>query len=96
LVDEFLDISYSTATHEGIGAALVCYLHSHAIEKASNQDWRSFNLSRWEAVKQLDEIKRHLLDYDYNDNTWPVQVRTPGNTLYVCAEDQIRRSAFDR
>ena len=96
LVDEFLDISYPTTTHEGIGAALVCYLHSRPIEKASNQDWRSFNLSRWEAVIQLDEIKRHLLDYDYNDNTWPVQVRTPGNELYVCAEDQIRRNTFDR
>jgi hypothetical protein len=96
LVDEFRDSSLPTTTHEGIGAALVCFLQSSAIEKASNQDWPSFNLSRWDAVIILDEVKPLLLDYTYNDRTWPVQVRTPGKELYVCAEEQISRGTFNR
>ena len=41
LVDEFLDASLPTQLTREIGAALVCYLHSRPIEKASNMDWRS-------------------------------------------------------
>jgi hypothetical protein len=96
LVDEYLDDSLPTVTHEGIGAALVCYLHSRAVDKASNLDWRAFNLSSWEAVIKLDDIDYLLLDYTYNDKTWPVQVRTPGKEIYVCAEDQIKRNKYDR
>jgi hypothetical protein len=96
LVDEFRDSSLPTTIHEGIGAALVCFLQSRAIEKASNQDWPSFNLSRWNAVIKLDEIKPLLLDYTFNNRTWPVQVRTPGKDLYVCAEEQIRRGTINR
>jgi hypothetical protein len=96
LVDKFRDSSLPTMTHEGVGAALVCFLKSSAYEKASNMDWRSFNLSRWDAIIKLDKVKPLLLDYTYNDRTWPVQVRTPGKALYVCAEEQIKRDKFSR
>ncbi len=96
LVDQFMDSSLSTTTHEGIGAALVCFLQSRTIEQASNQDWRSFNLSRWDAVVKLDEVEILLQAYKFNNKVWPVQVRTPGKDLYVCAERQSRRPTSSR
>jgi hypothetical protein len=85
LVDEFLDSSLPASTHEGIGAALLCYLHSDTISSGSTQDWGSFNLSRWEATKALNEVRVHLEGYSLNDKMSPVLARTPSNVFYECA-----------
>ena len=96
LMDKFLDSSLSETTHEGIGAALVCFLNSRTIEKASNEDWRSFNFSRRQAVNKLELVEFLLQDYKYNGKSEPVLVRTPGNALYVCAEGPSRKSTLRR
>lgn len=84
LADEFYSSSYPDWAHEGIGAALTCYLHFDNYEE-SYSDWRSFNLSRWRAHVALQNIEKHLQDYSVNDQKpWNVRVKTPGGEWYEC------------
>lgn len=85
LVDLFNDPSYSTETHEGVGAILMCYIYS--IRPDREVDWRAFNVSSWRARQALKQIQPLLADYHYNDKKGPPRVRTPGNTLYPCVDE---------
>jgi hypothetical protein len=88
LVDEFLSPAYSEADHQRLGAILVCYLHYQSISYDPKQDWRSFNLSRWQAQRALDKIQAQLQEYGINDDPPRVRARTPGNVYYVCGENK--------
>jgi hypothetical protein len=88
LADEFSDISLSVSVHEGIGAALLCHLHSNAIKDMSNNDWRSFNLSLWNAKNALESVKIQLEGYHVNTDRFPIRVRTPSNVLYECVDTE--------
>jgi hypothetical protein len=83
-VAEYQSTAYSQSDHEGLGAALTCYLHNDSQPGAYNPDWRSFNLSRWQAHVALQKIQPSLQEYGINDKRWPVRARTPGNVLYEC------------
>jgi len=82
LADEFFASSLPTATREGVGAILLCYMQSDLSKPPEN--WRSFNLSRWRAFEALNKVRPHVEGYSVNDKQWPVRVRTPGNVLYEC------------
>jgi hypothetical protein len=84
LVEEYQSTKYSQPVHEGLGAALACYLHTDAFPTSDNRDWRSFNLSHWRAHHALQEVQLSLQEYGINDKRWPVRARTPGNMLYEC------------
>jgi hypothetical protein len=86
LADEYLDSSLPTSTREGIGVALLCYLHSDYLSNDLAEDWRSYNFSQWQANKALNEIQIYLQDYHVNDERVPVRVRTPSNLLYECPD----------
>jgi hypothetical protein len=87
LVNGFLDPSLPVPTHEGVGAALLCYLHSDFYENYSTPDWRSYNYSRWEAYNWLDQVRVLLQDYKVNESTFPTQVETPNHEVYVCSNE---------
>ena len=85
LVDAYMDPSLPITTHDGVGAALLCYMHYEAYKNYTTPDWRSFNYSRWEAVNALNQVQEHLQDYRVNDRTNTVQVETPDHKmLYQC------------
>jgi hypothetical protein len=85
LANEFYSDKYSKQVHEGIGAALTCYLHFDSLPGAYQEDWRSFNLSRWRAHNALQNIENDLQDYGINaERFWAVKVRTPSNVWYDC------------
>jgi hypothetical protein len=85
LADEFYSDSYPQSVHEGVGAALTCYLHFDSLPGAYQEDWRSFNLSRWQAHNTLQNVAKYLQDYGINDErSWAVKVRTPSNVWYDC------------
>ena len=84
LVAEYQSTSYSQSVHEGLGAALACYLHNDSQPGAYSADWRSFNLSRWQAHNALQEVESSLQEYGINEKRWPVRARTPSNVLYEC------------
>lgn len=89
LVEEFYSDSYLPATHEGIGAALTCYLQRDNSENAVTfTDWRSFNLSRWQAHLALQRVEKDLQVYSINVKhstlDWNWRVHTPGNVIYPC------------
>jgi hypothetical protein len=84
LMNEFYSDKYDQETHEGIGAAITCYLHRDSSE-AERNDWRSFNLSRWRAHNALQEVENDLQEYGVNtQQPRDVKVRTPGNDWYRC------------
>jgi len=85
LVDAFMDPSLPASTHEGVGAALMCYINSGIYNINSTPDWRAFNLSKWEAGNALNKVRGHLQDYHVNENIWPNQVETPNHEFYECA-----------
>ena len=85
LADSFLDPSLAPAIHEGIGAALLCQQNA-APAKVVNTDWRSFNLSAWNAQQAFSRSQNALLEYHVNKDRFPVRVRTPGNILYECTD----------
>jgi hypothetical protein len=84
LVKEYQSLLYAQGAHEGIGAALTCYLHFDSIPGAYTEEWRSFNVSRWQAHYALQKVKVSLQDYGINDKKFPLMVRTPSNVLYEC------------
>ena len=84
LTAEFSDLSLSVSVHEGIGAALLCQFQTNVKTNTSNNDWRSFNLSLWNAKNDMDGIQNQLEGYHVNTDKIPVRVRTPGNVLYEC------------
>jgi len=87
LTNIFMDPTLPVAVHEGVGAALFCYLHSPVYEHYSVPDWRSFNYPRWEAFNALKEIEPYLFNYNINESLLPVQVETPSHEFYVCANE---------
>ena len=84
LAAAFYSEAYPQTVHEGLGAALTCYLHFDSLSDDPDNDWRSFNLSRWKAHNSLQWAEKYLQDYGINTEKWPVQVRTPGNVWYDC------------
>ena len=91
LAQEFADPALSPAVHEGIGAALLCWSvsrppHSADLEEGRAAEWRSFNLSRWQAGQALEALQPELAVYRVNLKRSPIRVRTPGNVLYECGD----------
>jgi hypothetical protein len=85
LVKEFNSKAYPQWVHEGIGAALTCYLHQDSKNELDWSDRRSYNLSRWQAHDALQNVEKYLQEYSLNDrNSWDVKVKTPGHIWYPC------------
>ena len=87
IVEEFENLTYPLDLHEGIGAILLCYIHSGTIkydDYLSGDDWRSFNLSSWQAHMALKEIEPQLAEYQILKKLYPKVVRTPGDIRYEC------------
>jgi hypothetical protein len=84
LADEFLHTDLPPFTHEGVGAILACYRYSEYRPHISEDDWRSFNFSKWQAHIALDKVRPDLAGYIIRYKKWPVQVRTPSGYLYDC------------
>jgi hypothetical protein len=85
LAEEFYSEAYPQEIHEGIGAALTCYLNKDSSYEKSLSDWRSFDLSYWQAYNALQGVEKYLQDYGINDEkSWDLKVRTPSNKWYDC------------
>jgi hypothetical protein len=85
LEEKFLDPSLPQNVHEGIGAALLCYINLNQKADASSGDWRSFNYSRWQADWAISVLQNQWQAYHVgNAKGWRPRVRTPGNVLYEC------------
>jgi hypothetical protein len=87
------DRSLPQDIHEGVGAALMCYLQSDWYQDSSSIDWRGFNFSRWVAINSLNRVGPHLQEYKVIKNMlgygWVnYAIETPSHGVsYVC--DQI-------
>ena len=84
LAEKFMDPSLPTDIHEGIGAILVC--HKHSIQSNPKWDWRSFNLSRWQAERALTQVHATLTAYHYFYRHGSPRVLTPGNVYFECLD----------
>ena len=84
LADKFSDASLPTKIHEGIGAALYCHLRNDPIENTADDDWRSFNLSRWNAQKVLSDTAIQFNDYSIHYANGSSFIITPGQVSYQC------------
>ena len=86
------DPSLPEVTHEGVGAALVCYLQSDWYKDYRAIDWRGLNFSRWAAVNALNRVGPRLQDYrvvknttDYGGGNYAVM--TPSHDIsYQCEQ----------
>jgi hypothetical protein len=47
-------------------------------------DWQGFTVSRWQALKALDEVDDLLGDYHINTERNPMRVIAPSEALYQC------------
>ncbi len=87
LYDEFIDPSLPVKTHEGVGAALLCFVHTDLFLYYPLSDWRSSNFSDWRAVAALDDVDDLLQGYEISTLRWPFVVETPGLERYECSPD---------
>jgi len=85
LADAFMDRSLPQETRDGLGAALVCFIHSYFYADYPPIGWRSFTISQWAAVKALDRVESRLDGYKFNEFIYPHLVETPLHMLYECA-----------
>jgi len=86
LADEFLSSDLPPFTREGVGAILACYRYSELRPHMPEDDWRSFNLSKWQAHQALDKVRPYLAGYIIRYKNWPVRVRTPNGYVYECED----------
>jgi len=87
LVDEFKSPNIPDPIREGIGAILVCYIHSYPMNDESlDENFQSFNYSRWSAHKALDSVMTDLSEYKILEKRYPMLVRTPLNLQYECSK----------
>jgi hypothetical protein len=82
LVDEYFLMPVSK--REGVGAILACYRYRESRPHMAEDDWRSFNLSEWQARQALERIRPYLAGYVIKYQGWPDKVRTPTGKLYDC------------
>ncbi|MBI5945240.1 MAG: DUF4173 domain-containing protein [Chloroflexi bacterium] len=92
LVEEFLSPSLPEETREGVGAILACYKYFEDSPSTFPYDWRSFNLSRWQAHQVLAKIRPYLAGYVIRLNGWPIRIKAPDGSLYDC---QYRASSYE-
>ncbi len=85
LVQEFQDRSLPADTREAVGAALVC--HAQMSATGSNNNWRSFTLSAWQAGLALQQVQSQLDTYQVENSDWPVKVLSPAGNSYDCYQD---------
>lgn len=90
LAEEFLSPALPESTRDGVGAILACYAYFEDNPHISPYDWRSFNLSHWQAHNALQEIRPYLAGYAIKLDRRPVQVKTPTDALYNCAYSPYR------
>ena len=86
-VSSFLDGSFTPATRDKVGAALVCRQYAARSQKPDGS-WRAFTLSRWQAdqAMQKAEVQAILNNYGILDEDWPLQVVTPLGEKVDCSE----------
>lgn len=85
LANEFYSDKYPEWVHEGLGAALTCYLHKDPDEEVTWANWASFDVSRWRAHITLQNVEKYLQDYGVNDDaSSDLKARTPSNVWYEC------------
>jgi hypothetical protein len=84
LVEEFQNPDLDEETHEGIGAAILCYQYSEALREYDQDEWRVFNYSSWKAGEAIGQIVEELDDYTIKLNKNPMRVHTPDGTPYNC------------
>jgi len=84
LAKDFLSPALPTSTHEGVGAILACYKYTEDTPHVSEDDWRSFNLSSWQAHQALQKVRSRLAGYTILYKKYPVRIRTPHGILYPC------------
>jgi hypothetical protein len=82
LVDEYFLLPVSK--RDAVAAVLACYRYRESRPHVSDDDWRSFNFSEWQAHQALERIRPYLNGYVIRYNRSPVQVRTPTRKLYDC------------
>lgn len=85
LVQAFDNPALPKSTHEGVGAALLCFVFDDRRWTELHDDWRSFNYSQWRGSQQLESLQDKLNLYKVNDDGWLIRVRTPSNVWYDCA-----------
>jgi hypothetical protein len=90
LYQEFRNPTLPVEVREGIGAALLCYVHTDLYTYYPNLDWRASNASEWRAIAALDEVDDLLQAYRFSVQTWPFVVETPGHELYDCSARMTR------
>jgi uncharacterized membrane protein len=79
LVDWYTDPALDPEIQDGVGASLACI---NADPTPRDTDWRSFNLSVWQADKALATID--LSGYKIDNEEWPTKVITPMEQDYEC------------
>lgn len=84
LVTEFQDPTLLKVTHEAVGAALVCYSQNSTI--GSDNNWRGFTLSSWQAVRALKRIQNQLDQYQAGQNDYSISITTPSGDHYDCTQ----------
>lgn len=83
LLDAFNSPATPGMTRDAVGAVLFCRLQSNSGQNP-NSDWRSFNLSRWQANRDVSQVRDRLSQYKITDGQWPLQILTAGNVSYRC------------
>jgi hypothetical protein len=83
LAQVYASPAYSDSVREAVGAVLACRLDGQ--RPRANADWRSFNLSRWNADAALAGLRSGLSRYQYAEGEWPARVLAPGGSKpYDC------------
>ncbi|MGB8214060.1 MAG: DUF4173 domain-containing protein [Anaerolineales bacterium] len=82
LVQTFQAASLPASTREAAGAALACWAYKNP--DLPSADWRSFNLTGFQAEAALRGAQASLKQYKLQADDWPVAVRSPGGNDFNC------------
>ena len=83
LVDSYRSPNLPAPVHDALGATLACILYWQR-DSNFNADWRSYQVSRWEQRRLLDEIRPELGGYLLSAQAYPLTVTSPKGNEYNC------------
>jgi hypothetical protein len=90
LVNAFNDPVLPADIHQGVGAAILCYMYSDdfysgVFSYRPMNDWRAFRWSEWMAVQSLRSVKDRFEGYRVRrDDSYTFRIFTPDNAIYEC------------
>lgn len=84
LVKDYSDVNLIPEIKNEIGAALTCYNENLNTKSSQTQFWQSFNLSDWNAAREINKIQETIKIYQVQKDAQSIIIISPNGMKLIC------------